>query len=412
MYRRILEKVVREADRTFPVLLLTGPRQVGKSTLLMHCAAGQNRHYVTLDDPDIRALAQQDPGLFVQTYPPPVLIDEVQYAPTLFSHIKMIVDRRQENGLFWLTGSQKFHLMQGVTESLAGRVAILDLLGFSQSEIAESPHLIPPFLPENTWIEAAHQASLASPLRPYNVHEIYARIWRGSFPKLYAQADISRDLFYRSYIQTYLQRDVRDQLYVRDEGRYYRFLQAVAARTGQLLNGSDLARDVDIDHKTAKKWLSVLEQSGLVFLLPPYFSNLSKRLVKAPKIYFLDTGLAAYLTQWPTAESLEASAMSGAFFETYVISELLKSYWHHGKEAHFYYYRDTDQQEVDLLIDAGQLLYPIEIKKTATPSRTAPKTFPMLAKLGRSIGQGAVICMVESAVPLSRTVTAIPVFNL
>lgn len=401
--------------------MVTGPRQVGKTTLLELCAEDE-RNYVTLDDLQQRDLARNDPALFLQSHKTPLIIDEVQYAPELFSAIKMIVDREKKNGLFWLTGSQKFHLMKGITESLAGRVAIIDLLGFSQAEIdSRSNHAIP-FMPTPEWIDSTRPYIA----EPKLLEDIYQRIWRGSFPVLWAIGDangagngdgyrhipyseVDRDIFYKSYIQTYIQRDVRDVVNITDDLAFNRFLGAVAARTGQLLNYSDIARDVDIDHKTAKSWLSVLETSGLVYLLQPYFSNINKRIVKTPKLYFLDTGLCSYLTQWPSAGSLEIGAMSGAILETYMFSEILKSYWHNGKTPHFYYYRDTNQREVDLVIETGEGLYPVEFKKTASPSKSASKNFSVLQNLGKNIGHGAVICFVEQDVPLSRDVTAIPV---
>lgn len=408
MYARTLSTTIHVVSDSFPVLMLTGPRQVGKTTLLELCAKDSTqpqRRYVTLDDMNARALAQSDPALFLQTWQPPLIIDEVQYAPELFSAIKIIVDRDKRNGLFWLTGSQKFHLMHDLTESLAGRVAIVDLLGLSQAELDARAASSQPFVPTLQWLAAA-RATAAN--QPKSLMGIFQQIWLGSYPRLNTQGVKARDLFYRSYIQTYIQRDVQDVLKISDQMAFNRFLAAVAARTGQLLNYASLARDVDVDNKTAKAWLSVLETSGLVFLLQPYHNNLSKRLVKTPKLYFLDTGLAAYLSKWPSAASLEAGSMSGAMLETWVVSEIIKSYWHNGQEANLYFYRDTDQQEVDLIIESGDTLYPIEIKKTASPSHHAKRQFGVLDKLGKNRGHGAVICFVEHDIPLSASVTAIP----
>lgn len=407
---RTLEQTIHAVNNSFPVLLLAGPRQVGKTTLLEMCASASDkpiRNYVSLDDLNARSLAQNDPGLFLQTFQPPLIIDEVQYAPQLFSAIKLWVDRQRTNGQFWLTGSQKFQLMRGITESLAGRVAIIDLLGLSQSERGGYGQNGLPFIPTSIWLANARDLS-----RGKQLSQIYEQIWLGSFPALNVQGPQARDLFYRSYIQTYIQRDVQDVLRVTDQTAFNRFLVAVAARTGQLLNYSGLARDVGIDNKTAKAWLSVLETSGLVYLLQPYHTNLSKRLVKAPKLYFLDSGLVAYLTRWPDSASLEAGAMSGAILETWAVSEVLKSYWHRGLEAPLYFYRDTDQQEIDLLIESAGVIYPVEIKKTANPSHSAKRHFGVLEKLGKPIGQGAVLCFVERDIPLSATVTAIPLAYL
>lgn len=409
MYLRTLTPTIHQISQSFPVLLLTGARQVGKTTLLELCAADGTppaRGYVTLDDLDARSLAQRDPALFLQTWPAPVIIDEIQYAPQLLSAIKIAVDREQRNGLFWLTGSQKFELMRGITESLAGRVAIVDLLGLSQAELDGRASAQQPFVPTPEWITAARAAAGAS---PKSLHQVFGQIWLGSYPRLNEQGAQARDLFYRSYIQTYLQRDVQDVLKISDQMVFHRFLAAVAARTGQLLNYAALASDVDVDNKTAKAWLSVLETSGLVLLLQPYHVNLTKRLVKAPKLYFLDTGLAAYLTRWPDPASLEAGSMSGAMLETWVVAEIIKSYWHNGKEANLFFYRDTNQKEVDLLIASGDVLYPVEIKKTASPSQNANRQFNVLHKLGKTIGPGAVICFVERDIPLSASVTALPV---
>jgi predicted AAA+ superfamily ATPase len=410
MYQRTLQQTIHTISESFPVLMLTGPRQVGKTTLLEMCSEGE-RTYVTLDDLDARSLAQRDPALFLQTWAAPLSIDEIQYAPQLFSAIKIIVDRDKRNGLFWLTGSQKFHLMRGITESLAGRVAIVDLLGLSQAELDGRAAASRPFMPTTEWI--AHARQMVQELaRPKRLKEIYRQIWLGSYPRLIEQGAKARDLFYRSYIQTYIQRDVQDVLKVSDQMAFNRFLGAVAARTGQLLNYASLARDVEVDNKTAKSWLSILETSGLVYLLQPYHRNLTKRLVKTPKLYFLDTGLAAYLTKWPDAASLEAGSMSGALLETWLFSEILKSYWHNGQEANFFFYRDTDQREVDLLIEAGDTLYPVEFKKTASPSQNAARQFTVLEKLGKAVGPGAVICFVERDIPLSPRVTAIPAHYL
>jgi len=404
MYQRTLQQTIHTISAGFPVLMLTGPRQVGKTTLLEMCSEGA-RTYVTLDDLDARSLAQRDPALFLQTWQPPVTIDEIQYAPQLFSDIKIMVDRDKRNGLFWLTGSQKFHLMRGITESLAGRVAIVDLLGLSQAELCGRAAASRPFLPTPQWIAQAGQTAQEQPKR---LKDIYRSIWLGSYPRLLEQGERSRDLFYRSYVQTYIQRDVQDVLKVSDQMAFNRFLGAVAARTGQLLNYASLARDVEVDNKTVKSWLSILEASGLVYLLQPYHRNLTKRLVKTPKLYFLDTGLAAYLTKWPDAASLEAGSMSSAILETWLFAEILKSYWHNGLEANLFFYRDTDQREVDLLLEVGDTLYPVEFKKTASPSQNVARQFTPLDKLGKTIGPGAVICFVERDIPLSQTVTAIP----
>ena len=405
MFKRTLIPFIKSASSQFPVLLVTGPRQVGKTTLLEMCAR-RNRQYITLDDFDFRDMAQKDPKLFIQTFKPPVTIDEIQYAPQLFSYIKMEVDRtKQKPGMYWLTGSQKFTLMKGITESLAGRVAIVDLLGLSQMEIKGYPKTIP-FLPVTRWLSRAKKNKEE---KSNNIHFIYKKIWQGSFPKVINMSLKQRNLYYRSYIQTYIQRDVRNIKGISNDTVFYKFITSVAARTGQLLNHADLGRDAGIDNKTTKSWLSVLETSGLVYLLQPWYSNINKRIVKTPKVYFLDTGLASYLTKWTDSKSLQAGAMSGHILETWIFTELLKSYWHAGEEAHFYYYRDMDQKEIDLLIETAEKFYPVEFKKTSTPSKNNINHFSLIGKLGKAVGPGALICFSESDIPLSKTVRAIPV---
>lgn len=401
---RTLSATIRRVSASFPVLLLTGPRQVGKTTLLAACAE-VGRRFVTLDDLDARELASRDPALFLQRHPPPVVIDEVQHAPQLFGALKLAVDRARATGLFWLTGSQKFHLMQGLTESLAGRVAVLDLLGLSQAEIAGQADRAAPFLPTAEWLRAARARATA----PRPLHDLYAAIWRGGFPQLALDPNTPRDVFFNSYLQTYIQRDVRNLARVGDELAFQRLVRAAAARTGQLLNYADLARDGDVDQKTAKSWLGILEAAGLIWLLPPWHSNLTKRLVKTPKLYFLDTGLCAWLTRWTSPESLEAGAMSGAILETWVVAEILKGYWHNGLAVNLHFYRDRDGTEVDLLIEQDGRLHPVEIKKTATPSQGAARGFATLVTRGVHLGPGAVLCLRDTDLPLSADVSAIPI---
>ncbi len=406
MLPRTLKNHLLQASSTFPVILLTGPRQVGKTTLLKSIAQAE-RNYITLDDMDVRMLAQSDPALFLQRYQPPIIIDEVQYAPNLFGEIKMTVDRNQQNGQFWLTGSQKFHLMQSVTESLAGRVAILELNGFSQAEINNQAEQMRPFLPGRDWLNHARQRATETGL-----DALYHKIWRGSYPRVIAEPGISTDLFFSSYIQTYLQRDIKEIIKISSEKTFYNFVRVIAARTSQLLNYADIARDVGIDQKTAKAWLSALEASGLVYLLQPYHNNLTNRLIKTPKLYFLDTGLCAYLTKWSSSQALEAGAFSGAILETWVISELLKSYWYNGKTPYFYFYRDKDLKEIDLLIDLDNTIFPIEIKKSASPSLNAANNFSVLTKLNQTIGHGALLCLRQTDIPISTNIDAIPISYL
>ena len=399
---RTLESFATTAAEQFPVLLVTGARQVGKTTFLRHLSE-KERAYVTLDDPLLLDLAKRDPALFFQRFRPPVLIDEIQYAPELLRYIKMEVDRAGRSNLFWLTGSQHFHLMKGVSESLAGRVAVVHLLGFSRREIVGQSSQSRPFMPTPSEIADRKPGGGSLDLR-----ELYSLIWRGSFPAIALNKRMDRNMFYSSYVQTYLQRDVRDMARVGDEMAFLRFLRIAAARTGQLLNLTEFARDADVAVNTAKNWLSILEASGIVYLLKPYHTSVSKRLIKTPKLYLLDTGLSAYLTEWSSPQTLEAGAMSGAILETWILSELLKGYWHNGLEAPFYYYRDKDMKEIDLLILQDGTIYPLEFKKTASPGVRDIRHFGALEKLRMPIGPGGVICLVEQSLPISESAMSIP----
>lgn len=401
--QRTLGPFFTHAAQNFPVLLLTGPRQVGKTTFLKHLSE-PNRTYVTLDDPLVCQLAKNDPKLFMQRFRPPLLIDEIQYAPELLPFIKMSVDEDHKPGNFWLTGSQQFHLMQGVAESLAGRIGIVNMLGFSYRELTGHAFNAAPFLPNTSFI-----TTRLADYKKLNLQDLYHHIWLGSFPATQPMDKDSRNLFYNSYIQTYLQRDVRDLAKVGDEMAFLRFLRATAARSAQLLNISDLARDTDVSPNTAKNWLTILQTSGIVYLLDAYHSNMTKRLVKAPKLYFLDTGLCAFLTEWSDPHTLETGAMSGAFLETWVFTELLKSYWHNGRIAPFYFYRDKDKKEIDLLIAQDNIFYPLEIKKTATPSLQVARQIDSLAHTDLTLGEGGVICLTDIFLPLLKNISAIPV---
>ena len=402
--------VIEEFSTTFKVLLLTGSRQVGKTTLLEKLAKGKRR-YVTLDNTKFRALAQHDPELFLHENPPPILIDEVQYAPELFPYIKIYVDtHKNEKGAFWLTGSQKFSLMQGIQESLAGRIAILDLLGLSYREKIKKP-VYKPFLPEFSLQQTGKEQKLKQ-LKQLKPLELYNHIWNGSFPEIATDKKLNREAFYASYIQSYIERDVRDFFNVEKPIQFNNFITAVAARTGNLVNYTNLAGDIGIDVKTAQVWMGVLERSGLVYLLHPYSPNVTKRIIKTPKVYFLDTGLCAYLCRWETPDTLYAGAMNGAILETYCLGEILKSYWHNGINPLIYFYRDTDQKEIDFVIEKNMTLYPIEVKRSAMPDEADTKHFSALNKLGKKVGTGAVLCLGQSRIPINREVVAIPVWEI
>jgi predicted AAA+ superfamily ATPase len=373
---------------------------VGKTTFLKHIAE-KNRKYVSFDDPDARLMAKEDPAMFFRRYPPPVLIDEIQYAPNILQYIKMQVDENRRPGLFWLTGSQQFLMMKGISESLAGRIGIMNMLGFSSSERYVLQIEAAPFIPSLAQLEERQKS------KRYPLENIYSDIWKGCFPELIAGNIKDWDIFYSSYLQTYLERDVRDLTKVGDEGRFLRFLKACAARTGQMLNLSDLARDVDVTVKTAKDWLSILEASFQVYLLQPYHSNLTKRLVKTPKLYFLDTGLCCYLTQWTSSEALAAGAMAGPILETYIFTELLKNWWHQARTPEIFYYRDKDKVEIDFVLTQNQKFYPLEVKKSASPKKDWINSFNKLKRLG-NISSGGVICLGNELLPLGQNYYSIP----
>jgi len=399
--KRALEKVVKEVSDTFPVLLVTGPRQIGKTTLLEH-VADEDRKYVSLDDPVARRLAIEEPLLFLQRYEPPVIIDEIQYAPELLPYIKMHVDRNKKMGDFWLTGSQMFQMMKGVSESLAGRVGIIPMQGLSLSEINRIPN-------EPYTTDVSRLLSRLSGAKKMSLKEIYDVIHKGSMPAVHT-TEQSIERFYASYVDTYVHRDIRDLTQVADEMQFQRFLTACAARTSQMVNYSELAKDVGISSPTAKSWLSLLVTSGIIVLVEPYFNNALKRIVKAPNMYFMDTGLCAYLTRWTTSESLEVSAMSGAFFETFVVSEIIKSYLNEGRRPPIFYYRDSDQKEIDLIIEENGKLQPIEIKKSSNPKKNAGRHFSVLEKTEKVNSIGSVICMSDDLMPISEENWAVPVW--
>jgi len=418
MFERTMTKVIEDFSQRFRVLLLTGQRQVGKTTLFKELVK-EKRPYVTLDNPRLRKLAQNDPELFLAENPPPVLIDEVQYAPELFPYIKMYVDtHKNHKGAFWLTGSQKFKLMQGINESLAGRIVILDLLGLSYREKMKIPYSSNPFLPENNCKQkiSREKTSVSRQViekkKQVTIADIYRYIWEGSLPELAADKKIIREAFYESYIQSYIERDVRDFHNIEKPIQFYNFLSAVAARTGNLVNYSNLARDISIDVKTAQAWMGILERSGLVYLLHPYSPNVTSRIIRTPKVYFLDTGLCAYLCRWETPETLYTGAMDGAILETWCFGEILKSYWNNGIEPLIYFYRDTDQKEIDFVIEKNMTLYPIEVKKTAMPGEQDVKNFNVLTKLGKKVGTGAILCLSQDRISVNREVVSIPVWEI
>lgn len=405
--KRHLEQKIIDASRYYPVIMVCGQRQVGKSTMLYHLKK-DDRRYVTFDDGNARKLAQTDPSLFFETYGYPLLIDEFQRVPSILLELKRIIDEKDLNGentagMYWLTGSQKFQMMRDVSESLAGRAAVFDLSGLSTAEIDQRPDEL--FHPD---IDSLRKRVKTAAKR--NIHEIYQEIFLGGMPKVRA-TDINRERYYMDYVNTYLERDVKDLAQVGKMDDFYNFLVFMAARTGQELKYGDIAGSIGISAPTAKAWVTILERSGIIFLLHPYYNNITKRLVKTPKVYFMDTGLAAYLCRWPDAATIENGAMDGAFLETYVITEIVKNRYNAGVPLDLYYYRDIDHKEIDLLIQEGNKLYPLEIKKSKEPVH-ADKNFSVLKKLDLEAQPGVILSMSDELIPYNREVWNCPIWCL
>ncbi len=402
---RSLEMVIEEVTKEYPVVLVTGPRQVGKTTMLKRMMEGTSRSYVSLDDLNERSLAKADPQLFLELHKPPVLIDEVQYAPELFTYIKIHVDSHHEAGAFWLTGSQVFKLMKGVQESLAGRAAVLSMTTLSQAEIsgAQASPLC---------IELSELQTRAKDRKEMDAEEIFKRIFRGSMPGVVSGQNTNSRIFYSSYLSTYIERDVKELSDAVDSLKFLRFITAVAARCSQMLNISDIAQDADINQKQAKDWLHILETLGIIFYLHPYSNNLLKRLVKTPKLYFYDTGLVCYLTKWTSAAVLESGAMNGAILENYAVAEIAKTYLNSGVEPAMYYYRDKDSKEIDVVLEQNGELNPVEIKKTSNPGTELTRVFSLLDKASVSRGKGAIICMKPSVGAIDRDNYILPIWAI
>ena len=401
--QRHAERTVTELASMFGAVLVAGPRQVGKTTMLDRLT--ENYSKVTLDDPIVRAAAEETGGTFFKDNPPPVFVDEIQKAPALFEQIKLILDREKKKGQFFMCGSQQFRMMKGVSESLAGRIGLVTLTGLSLREMYGVSFDLP-FLPVD-----AYYAARGKQLAQISYDEVWNTIHRGCMPELFGSPGFNWQMFYGAYVRTYIERDVREITEIGDTVKFTKFMVAAAASTGQLLNLASLARDVGISQPTAERWLSVLVASNLVFLLRPYASNITKRAVKTPKLYFLDTGLAAYLTRWNTPDVLKNGAMAGAFFESFVIAEIIKSYYNRGiLEPALYFYRDKDMNEIDLLIEENGLLYPLEIKKHADPSSKDINAFSRIDKItGMKRGPGGVICLYDNLITLQGEDKAIPV---
>ena len=402
--KRDIEKTITKLNKEYSCILLTGSRQVGKSTLLKHLMKS-SRTYVTLDDLEERKLAKNDPAMFFQIHNLPILIDEVQYAPELFSYIKIAVDNGAKPGSFWLTGSQSFSLMELAQESLAGRTAILHLPAISQHELYGKKDNIP------FTIDLESLKQRKNLYKPSSLKEIYERIWKGSLPALLSGKYSDNNIYYSSYVQTYINRDVSDIANV-DKLLFSDFIKSVACRTAQMINIHDIARDVGISDDTAKRWLKILEQSDIIYFLRPYSNNLLKRTIKTPKLYFFDTGLVAYLTSHTTPELLANGAINGSILENYIVSEIRKTYFNNGINCSMWYYRDKNNKEIDIIIENDGELHPIEIKRSANPASELINTFSVLNRSSVPKGKGAVICMKQELSAFNSDNYIIPVWMI
>ncbi len=382
-YRRDLEERLLSASTQFPVILVTGPRQAGKSTLLLNTFP--NHSYITLDDPALRNLAQNDPELFLSSRPGPLIIDEIQYAPNLLPYLKLEVDQnRRRSGHYLLTGSQVFQLMQNVSESLAGRIAIFNLFPFSWNEIVRVPG----------------QSNV------FDDNQMASQLITGFFPEQLVVNDFDFDLWFGSYISTYLERDVRNIKRIDDLSTFQSFITVLAARAGNLLNLSEVARECGISQPTVKAWLTILEATSLVYLLRPYFRNITKRVVKMPKLYFVDTGLLAYLLGIDSESRFYKASEKGALFENMIVMEMVKRFSVCKGKTDFFFYRTQAGLEVDLIIERGGKQHGVEVKLAKTITR---KHGAGLVKFGRELKleNSCIACLREEELPLTKDIFAI-----
>ena len=399
MYNREAVNVIKTISDTFKVLLVTGPRQTGKTTLLKSLKP-DNMGYVTLDDIVLRNQAQNDPMLFLEEHPAPLFIDEVQYAPDLFSYIKIKVDNSDAKGMYWLTGSQQFNLMMNASESLAGRVGIVNLNSFTYSEIMKN---------ENKELFSPDEIKKMPKVDVNNLFEI---IFKGGMPEFYNNPSIDRNLYFQSYVNTYIEKDVRELVEIGKLEQFKKFMVSIASRVGEQLNYSDISKDCGVSVPTVTSWLSVLVASGLVYLLEPYMSSELKRITHIPKIYFMDTGLASYLAGWSDARELQLSSNSGHYLENFVISEIVKSYNARGLKPNLSYYRDKEKHEIDLVLYKNNKLYPFEIKKTASPNNAMISSFKYLKASKKEIGTGGIICLYDTLMKLDEKNYIIPISSV
>ena len=399
MYDREVKERIKKINNTFRVLVVTGPRQVGKTTLL-ESMMPKNMTKVSLDDETLRKEAQENPKIFLDSYSTPLFIDEVQYAPQLFPYIKMKVDKNKERGQYWLSGSQLFDLMKNVTESLAGRAGIVKMNSFTYSEILQNSQkeiFDPQKLKQKEYID---------------VNKIFERIFNGGMPELYDIKDMDRNDFYYSYINTYIEKDIKKIKNIGNIESFKKFMRDIAIRTGTTLNYSDIANDVGVAVNTIKDWVSILVSTGIIYLLEPYSSNKLKRLTHMPKIIFMDSGLACYQANWENAKALQLSEISGHFFESYVVSELIKSYDNKGINLEISHFRNKETEEIDLILFKNNTLYPLEIKKTANPRKDMIKNFRHLEKVNMKLGNGGIICLYDKLMKLDDNNYIIPISSV
>lgn len=400
---RSLERKFLKMSSAFKAVMVTGARQVGKSTMLNALAQNTGRVCVSMDDADIRDLAQRDPKLFFQMYQPPILIDEVQKAPALFEQIKLLCDESDERGRFWLTGSQSKKLMKQAGDSLAGRICILKMFSLSAKELAQKADDIPDDYSFSSFMQRSHNYPTN------NILDVYDRIWEGGMPDMISMDAELRRAYWNSYIDTYLMRDAVDDNGIQDTESFRKFLRACAAFSGELLNYNDLGNAADVSGVTAKEWIKVLQSMGIIFLLEPFYNNELKRMIKTPKLYFCDTGLCSFLSSWTSRDTLMNGAASGHYLENHVVSEMLRNASYGEKSVNLNFYRDTNQKEIDLVLEMDGRLHAFEIKRAASPERRIIKTFSLLEKSGKEIGPGGIICMAEKPFPIDTSNFLLPV---
>lgn len=399
---RLAENKFQLLNSMFQVVLVCGPRQVGKTTMLKHFAQNTNRTYVTLDDLDDRDLAINDPKLFFQKYRTPILIDEIQYAPNLFSYIKLMADEHQLAGEFWLSGSQSYKIMKNISESLAGRVGIMNMYSLTPSELKKNLFELPAKFDFNSLNSRTF-------CKPLELNEVFEYIFNGGMPKTIDYTAEMRNEYFKSFVDTFLMKDVFELGKITDAVKFKKFLTACATQNANIVNYANLASASNITEPTAKEWLTLLQGIGIVYLVQPYFNNGLKRLTKSPKLYFFDSGLCSFLAKIPSAETLLSSSLAGAYFENFVMNQLVIKNSLSSFERNIYFYRDIDQNEVDVLLEDSTGITPLEVKLSANPNKRDIEKFKVLEKLGKPINNGGIICLIDKLHPVDEKNSLIPV---